>query len=242
MRIIPARAGFTSPGRSASPTGWDHPRSRGVYGYWLLTLPLLVGSSPLARGLRLLGVRPEDDAGIIPARAGFTLPISREEPLLKDHPRSRGVYRSVWSILTEGDGSSPLARGLREEVRDALGDVRIIPARAGFTTGPPPGDASSSGSSPLARGLPAARLRRLFCVGIIPARAGFTCGCGTASYSPRDHPRSRGVYPGPGAVEAPGTGSSPLARGLRRQEEHLPVIAGIIPARAGFTQIGRAHV
>ena len=31
-RIIPARAGFTSPRRRHSPAGTDHPRSRGVYG------------------------------------------------------------------------------------------------------------------------------------------------------------------------------------------------------------------
>ena len=71
-RIIPARAGFTRTcGRvpGASP---DHPRSRGVYFHSVSAPDLIAGSSPLARGLLtgfLVGLR---DAGIIPARAGFT--------------------------------------------------------------------------------------------------------------------------------------------------------------------------
>ena len=50
--IIPARAGFTAKRRPLSMVAADHPRSRGVYpaqrGVWLI----VVGSSPLARGLR----------------------------------------------------------------------------------------------------------------------------------------------------------------------------------------------
>ena len=49
--IIPARAGFT---RSATPIltpCTDHPRSRGVYEIVVVTFFLLMGSSPLARGL-----------------------------------------------------------------------------------------------------------------------------------------------------------------------------------------------
>ena len=53
-----------------------------------------VGSSPLARGLRLRAAGFSPKTRIIPARAGFTLPISalgivQDNP---DHPRSRGVY------------------------------------------------------------------------------------------------------------------------------------------------------
>ena len=71
-------------------------------------------------------------------------------------------------------GSSPLARGLRKIIDANNQDVRIIPARAGFTAtsstayGPPEdhprsrgvypgtifGITRSRGSSPLARGLP----------------------------------------------------------------------------------------
>ena len=52
--IIPARAGFTLVSLSCRSTEWDHPRSRGVYQETALVLNSIVGSSPLARGLRVL--------------------------------------------------------------------------------------------------------------------------------------------------------------------------------------------
>ena len=57
-RIIPARAGFTTPHSPASPTSSDHPRSRGVYVLIRCGPACRPGSSPLARGLhlRILGI------------------------------------------------------------------------------------------------------------------------------------------------------------------------------------------
>ena len=54
-RIIPARAGFTSPGPARSCPARDHPRSRGVYAKASWTPSSVQGSSPLARGLRCVG-------------------------------------------------------------------------------------------------------------------------------------------------------------------------------------------
>ena len=54
------------------------------------------------------------------------------EPM-KDHPRSRGVYDQRVDAPVEIQGSSPLARGLRGEAWVVGRDLRIIPARAGFT-------------------------------------------------------------------------------------------------------------
>ena len=71
----------------------DHPRSRGVYVVLADHRVQVVGSSPLARGLRPHLRRRVYWTGIIPARAGFT-----EEG------------RCMRSRTT---GSSPLARGLR---------------------------------------------------------------------------------------------------------------------------------
>ena len=52
-----------------------------------------------------------------------------------------------------------------------------------------------------------------------------------------DHPRSRGVYaPNPESASSC-SGSSPLARGLRRPQQPSVPVAGIIPARAGFTEV-----
>ena len=139
------------------------------------------------------------------------------------------------------------------------GLVRIIPARAGFTWYNPPSAplhpdhprsrgvyvqmarscVSRTGSSPLARGLLLPLEIRVWDGGIIPARAGFT-GVGNIQVEHfRDHPRSRGVYPGEIGGSAAGGGSSPLARGLRRCSGHRRLNARIIPARAGFTGTSR---
>ena len=241
--IIPARAGFTDrrPGQAGGHA--DHPRSRGVYAKHDGITPYHPGSSPLARGLPGVRTSYRERMRIIPARAGFT------------------------------------ARPL-----DADGVLWIIPARAGFTTSPPPGPtptwdhprsrgvyaarravcAGASGSSPFARGLRGAPGGLRGGLGIIPVRAGFTSCPGGAEPRPGDHPRSRGVYRSPMRPTTRGTGSSPLARGLRARTActnlgHLhggssPLARGlhdvdqgehhvlrIIPARAGFTRAHRVH-
>ena len=218
----------------------DHPRSRGVYAILSPGKRRAGGSSPLARGLRG-GMQVDGvEIRIIPARAGFTVYGGYSWCDSRDHPRSRGVYIFCHQASTAVSGSSPLARGLRPEHSAMRCNLRIIPARAGFTPRSPipysrrkdhprsrgvyfqatGSIASLSGSSPLARGL----LRRYLAHDrwrrIIPARAGFTTYRSTI-------------------IMATG-GSSPLARGLRRR--HRPDLRNqrIIPARAGFT--GRTSV
>ena len=210
--IIPARAGFTPPGPAATRRRGDHPRSRGVYDEDALTQTLAGGSSPLARGLL-----------------------------------------SVHSMR------SCFARGLQGHADYWLGRFRIIPARAGFTEecGPrrPAGwdhprsrgvyvddfdlIVEHEGSSPLARGLRLGNPRPRTSPGIIPARAGFTSRpVGRADHR-QDHPRSRGVYTSKRAPPKAWVGSSPLARGLRRQQHDCRPGQRIIPARAGFTTSSR---
>ena len=192
------------------------------------------GSSPLARGLPQISVTQKEQMGIIPARAGFTIFQHPTDIPAGDHPRSRGVYSLHSQCSTTQGGSSPLARGLRVTSRNDYLEGRIIPARAGFTSGcspstaperdhprsrgvyapPSVGTAGTSGSSPLARGLREVEAVHSAVLGIIPARAGFTgvpLACGD---TPPDHPRSRGVYALKGDNQARETGSSPLARGL----------------------------
>ena len=112
-RIIPARAGFTRP-TTRTPFGrGDHPRSRGVY--------------------LVLRLSPVDAERIIPARAGFTAGGACTAVTTWDHPRSRGVYAHDIAIMSDAEGSSPLARGLRRRFNDPKWAAGIIPARAGFT-------------------------------------------------------------------------------------------------------------
>ena len=201
------------PGRR--PCGrWDHPRSRGVYCQDIPSARAMRGSSPLARGLRRGGAGVHVRDGIIPARAGFTRSSAGGRPRSPDHPRSRGVYPEPPCPTPSGAGSSPLARGLPDPLRPHLPQVRIIPARAGFTCTPRAtgrswrdhprsrgvyiAEARNAlrfiGSSPLARGLRANYVDDGAAVGIIPARAGFTAAVPGPRGHHGDHPRSRGVY------------------------------------------------
>ena len=198
---------------------------------------------------------PEIPGRIIPARAGFTKSIPSDSRRIMDHPRSRGVYDPAGTADLDDEGSSPLARGLREPCWADLPDPGIIPARAGFTRecdlrlgqlrDHPRSrgvycrrygmGSRSRGSSPLARGLLPRSSIRLRTRWIIPARAGFTTRTGSTGSWPRDHPRSRGVYCGDALHDFFVAGSSPLARGLRVWDEALTYLGRIIPARAGFT-------
>ena len=71
-RIIPARAGFTPDFIPGPPMVGDHPRSRGVYPSHDQGDRMVIGSSPLARGLHGRVVGGDVVVRIIPARAGFT--------------------------------------------------------------------------------------------------------------------------------------------------------------------------
>ena len=233
----------------------DHPRSRGVYAHLKRTRPDGYGSSPLVRGLLVMACASRSARGIIPARVGFTCEARERKCRRPDHPRSRGVYWTRIITAKEGEGSSPLARGLPLRGSGSRSAVWIIPARAGFTGGnrltiPPYQDHPRSrgvylrspsfthlrsGSSPLARGLPARRRRFSRGRGIIPARAGFTAKNSGRFEAPQDHPRSRGVYAEFLAPRDVLIGSSPLARGLQRRIQGASKPLRIIPARAGFT-------
>ena len=173
-----------------------------------------MGSSPHARGLRAFFRGAVVGGGIIPARAGFTghhRLIRQKRP---DHPRTRGVYSLLGPLLSCPFGSSPHARGLHRNASPSRAAIGIIPARAGFTSGPRgPGPAGRDhprtrgvyrvaalagfrglGSSPHARGLQMSNRSGVVKGGIIPARAGFTSSCIPPWRLGGDHPRTRGVY------------------------------------------------
>ena len=220
-----------------------------------VTISMIGGSSPLARGLPDHGVVARVVGRIIPARAGFTPASPTPSSTPSDHPRSRGVYSCSPETNRESLGSSPLARGLLPASLSDEDNPGIIPARAGFTPRLPvrrgqswdhprsrgvyrskrSPTTTSGGSSPLARGLPPrveeGERRR----GIIPARAGFTPTTRTSTRNWGDHPRSRGVYDARRRGYQSSPGSSPLARGLRQLHGCRQSRGRIIPARAGFT-------
>ena len=236
-RIIPARAGFTAPWTCVRSSARDHPRSHGVY-WTIVVLPRSPqGSSPLARGLLVHAGLRGPEVGIIPARAGFTPRSGRTCTPTWDHPRSRGVYMARNSAGSLGSGSSPLARGLPTSSATGPWPGTDHPRSRGVYLGRSVRIPVSEGSSPLARGL----RRRGHHHGpddrIIPARAGFTPSERSAGSQRPDHPRSRGVYLRVEGYVVLTAGSSPLARGLLPVPDAELGPLGIIPARAGFTNV-----
>ena len=110
-RLIPARAGSTSPSGPASTTSAAHPRSRGEHRRWTACRRSLTGSSPLARGALRQGPPRPCLGRLIPARAGSTPTRSARTRSRAAHPRSRGEHPSSPAPKVATPGSSPLARG-----------------------------------------------------------------------------------------------------------------------------------
>ena len=234
-RIIPARAGFTLPRYLSRTATEDHPRSRGVYAKEIANTRFGKGSSPLARGLLVADSVGGCTKRIIPARAGFTCNRDPQSTHKRDHPRSRGVYLTLCERILDGEGSSPLARGLLAGLKMSFILFPDHPRSRGVYLWPACAPFFDGGSSPLARGLHRTAILINHALGIIPARAGFTVFSAVKNILAMDHPRSRGVYADLALSFASAVGSSPLARGLRTAVGSSPRARGIIPARAGFT-------
>ena len=132
-RIIPARAGQTSPSSPAISPATDHPRACGANGMDLNHGPLGTGSSPRVRGKRSRWGFPFLRNRIIPARAGQTGSWLPQEQAAPDHPRACGA-NCHWCVHTlTASGSSPRVRGKPRCVTCRTLRHRIIPARAGQT-------------------------------------------------------------------------------------------------------------
>ena len=97
--------------------------------------------------------------------------------------------------------------------------------------------ASFTGSSPRGRG------KQGFCglgivdSGLIPARAGKTVWLITSQLGKSAHPRAGGENASQVRIICVGAGSSPRGRGKRQVERRHEGVAGLIPARAGKTDM-----
>ena len=131
--LIPARAGNTLPRAVESQTPRAHPRSRGEHVAFGALLDDGVGSSPLARGTQFSRSQGTGSQGLIPARAGTTIPSPKASVETGAHPRSRGDHYILWLPNLRLVGSSPLARGPHTGGSENTGQVGLIPARAGTT-------------------------------------------------------------------------------------------------------------
>ena len=175
-----------------------HPRSRGENPSAAAAPASTCGSSPLTLGKRQRwnGPRGGDRA----------------------HPRSRGENLVLNTKGSDAEGSSPLTRGKRILDRGARRAVRLIPAHAGKTGGPPvisspmrahprsrgenTGSAAPrmtpAGSSPLTRGKLTVPRGKQSEIRLIPAHAGKTRNPAGAILTAAAHPRSRGENEGAG--------------------------------------------
>ena len=158
-----------------------------------------------------------------------------------DHPRSRGEYSRIRAVYFRWMGSSPLSRGIPRGPLPAPPTRRIIPALAGNT----PGvwwRCHQSVDHPRSRGeyraITAPQLGRHW---IIPALAGNTYRHPSSPTTWSDHPRSRGEYYVDKANHIAHHGSSPLSRGIHRNQDKTRVLFRIIPALAGNTHIVAFH-
>ena len=235
--IIPARAGSTISSKPQAGQIRDHPRAGGEH----LREPLadlgVAGSSPRGRGALLGGQPGHHPHGIIPARAGSTLPQRRRTRSRRDHPRAGGEHASGSVCMTAKMGSSPRGRGARLVAAAGRAIPGIIPARAGSTSvlatvnagtrdHPRAGgehdtmnttEMSAKGSSPRGRGARRERYDELDAEGIIPARAGSTQPAGWCGAGRRDHPRAGGEHFAVDRRISDRVGSSPRGRGARWQ-------------------------
>ena len=221
---------------------------------------MLLGSSPLSRGIHPAAPGLDTWGGIIPALAGNTSGGLILSSAATDHPRSRGEYAPTRAPASSQCGSSPLSRGIPDLCSGMHARWRIIPALAGNTLllaplllldtdhprsrgeYPPPGDreARDEGSSPLSRGIRRGSLLYAVLYGIIPALAGNTPPRRVAPAGGWDHPRSRGEYRSLSSQRSCWEGSSPLSRGIRGSFAVPVLLIRIIPALAGNTESRRS--
>ena len=131
--LIPARAGNTPSYRVNRLSPWAHPRSRGEHEVEVTCTSELAGSSPLARGTHQLQPIHHAPNGLIPARAGNTGALSADQTGNGAHPRSRGEHFAAQIDSNAQEGSSPLARGTRNNTMKKMTVDGLIPARAGNT-------------------------------------------------------------------------------------------------------------
>ena len=254
-RLIPARAGKTSPPRTSWCSGTAHPRACGENPDRQCGTARSRGSSPRVRGkpdrLRALA----DDLRLIPARAGKTRCTHARVPPLRAHPRACGENAGGAHPRLGPGGSSPRVRGKLRPGAHRLRALGLIPARAGKTRchrgchlllrahpracGENVVCSTTSftfpGSSPRVRGKRTPRPSAPKPVGLIPARAGKTHLLLRFLWCLWAHPRACGenARTHTGADHAPG--SSPRVRGKRADRCAGLARLGLIPARAGKT-------
>ncbi len=193
-RFIPARAGNTLQFLALVDPPLVHPRTRGEH--------------------HAQRIRYADEIRFIPARAGNTAKMALRLAKKTVHPRTRGEHGNKLHCCCSFIGSSPHARGTRDNHHVRFDVFRFIPARAGNT-----------------EELTFLRYNTRF----IPARAGNTPRFGNMASCTPVHPRTRGEHSIFKRRSFFVAGSSPHARGTPARTGGFFIRLRFIPARAGNT-------
>ena len=131
--LIPARAGKTAVEVLPVVDLRAHPRAGGENFVECRPGFCRSGSSPRGRGKQPPLRNSLTSPGLIPARAGKTVPDWEHKALPGAHPRAGGENSSTLSTSPPGFGSSPRGRGKLYQMAVAQAAMRLIPARAGKT-------------------------------------------------------------------------------------------------------------
>ena len=215
LGLIPAHAGKTHTAQGRVQEVEAHPRSRGENIESRTVTAPCAGSSPLTRGKRRRRRRRRCCGGLIPAHAGKTFSSPASELIDGAHPRSRGENTAAAAPMAGPNGSSPLTRGKRAQIKAAVSVVGLIPAHAGKTR------MRTSSISP-SRAHPRSRGENHHTEGAHDVRR-------------LAHPRSRGENAASAWARRPWAGSSPLTRGKPARAAAIGPLLGLIPAHAGKT-------
>ena len=131
--LIPARAGKTSVRLKIVHRLGAHPRACGENALTIVVSAVTVGSSPRVRGKRTPSTRPSSSGGLIPARAGKTVPVRQVPAPHPAHPRACGENELAQDAADGPGGSSPRVRGKPRRGHTPRLRGGLIPARAGKT-------------------------------------------------------------------------------------------------------------
>ena len=137
-RLIPARAGKTRVDDEEAGAWTAHPRACGENGILAGLGGVERGSSPRVRGKRRMQGSRQGSLRLIPARAGKTRRRSQGPGGRRAHPRACGENGTPLTPDQARQGSSPRVRGKPRGGARASLSPRLIPARAGKTSGPSP--------------------------------------------------------------------------------------------------------
>ena len=153
----------------------------------------------------------------------------------EDHPRSCGEYFASLYAPQAPLGSSPLMRGIQNQVDEEMKSLRIIPAHAG-NTGTAFRPRFSWKDHPRSCGEYVFLLTlHNHLPGSSPLMRGILLFINNKCIQFQDHPRSCGEYLTDGFTATMSIGSSPLMRGILATTFRFTVYLGIIPAHAGNT-------